>query len=371
MACRTQQLTSAATKAVTELYHGPHITANGKQSLSRPSDQLPPFSFIERIQHTHHTLEENEVTAGSDDKTPYPVSYLLPYLQELLCRPSTIFLKGIFKPIQADRISLPPPRRPIIPNHSGFWIRRLPSDVIPLFTSLKETTFTEPLLQHFLKEDESPQNRKNVPTARTHATKMDYLHLIDRAQYSGILTWSTTCTESKDYSILSPCIQMSLFAVTKDKTSDRLISWPRIQNALFPDTPLVSLPNPGLFDHITCSQPPLSSINMDIQNMFHNISLPRWLSLLFPWQLVKISEVSPYTLDAIKEQLNMKELSLDTMLRPLQATMPMGLSGLFLFPTLSLVAVFENLTLSYAALRSPQVAPQRYRYFKRRTHHFR
>ena len=126
MACTTQQLANAATKAVTELYDGPHITANGEQSHPRPSDQLSPFSFIERIQHTHHTIEEKELAAESDEKTPYPLSYLFPYLQELFCRASTVFPKGIFKSIQADRISLQPLRRPVIPNHSGFWIRRLP-----------------------------------------------------------------------------------------------------------------------------------------------------------------------------------------------------------------------------------------------------
>lgn len=273
----------------------------------------------------------------------------------MFSRPQDVFARGIFKSIVARRISLPLPRPPPNESKSNLWISRLPESVKTSFTVKKISTFIDPLYNNLVYGRNAARMRDSQPRPRTHASPDQYAMFLERAHNSGILSWSLMSEESNDYRLLASTIQMSIFSVTKSEASDRLISWPQVQNALLPDPPQVSLPNPGLFDQIKSSSERLSAVYLDIENMFHNIFLPKWLSLLFPMQPVQASTLSPEVFQSIKHSLKLPNIPDDAMLRPLQATMPMGFKWSVYISHLFVGSCIQQ---SYSIIRSSRITPK-------------
>ena len=139
-----------------------------------------------------------------------------------------------------------------------------------------------------------------------------------------MLTWSLVNEESKEYSQLADAVQLTLFAVSKSATRTRLISWPRVQNDALPDPPYTYVPDPSLFEAIKIDGNDTSAFFLDIANMFHNITVPVWLSRLFPMNQIYARELDDDTLQRMKTHLPQLYQNENQLLRPCQATMPMG-----------------------------------------------
>ena len=126
-----------------------------------------------------------------------------------------------------------------------------------------------------------------LPTPKTYASQQQYAQLIQRAELAGMLRWSKVGEESPEYKKLADAIQLTTFAVSKSKSRARLISWPRIQNNAMPDPPHTPLPEPSLFEAVEVHGSNQSATYLDIANMFHNITLPLWLTKLLPLRKIK------------------------------------------------------------------------------------
>lgn len=116
----------------------------------------------------------------------------------------------------------------------------------------------------------------------------------------------------------------------KDADSDRLISWPRSQNTLFATPPDVDLPHPGVLSrvHIPHARARATlGFELDVSNMFHQLVLPRWLSLLLPVAPVAFGDLAGHAQRVVMLQLGLKKRPpQNTRLRPHLRTMPMGFS---------------------------------------------
>lgn len=139
-----------------------------------------------------------------------------------------------------------------------------------------------------------------------------------------MLSWSVVEHENPQYTRLADSLTMTSFAVVKDQKRDRLISWPRLQNLRMPDPLYTSLPNPGHFRKIEDKgESLLSGFYLDVENMFHNIRLPPHMVPLFLFKLVQYGHLPPSLQLTLKQHLGFKP-SPETLLRPLQRSLPMG-----------------------------------------------
>ena len=136
-----------------------------------------------------------------------------------------------------------------------------------------------------------------------------------------MLHWSLIPEEDSGYTAIASDIEMSLFAVTKSRTRNRLISWPRVQNDAAPPPPYTSLPNPAMFGAIRMRGSAPGAFFLDISNMFHNITLPIWLARLLPMKAVAFSHLHEDTKRRIAERTTLPRNTADLHLRPCQATM--------------------------------------------------
>lgn len=125
-------------------------------------------------------------------------------------------------------------------------------------------------------------------------------------------------------------ITVSSIAVCKDYESDRLISWPRLQNSYFEQPPDVDLPHPGVLSRVhlhSKSVRATQGFEMDVTNMFHQLVLPRWLSMLLPFTKVVFGNLTGAAQLALMRKLEFdKRPRQNSLFRPHLRTMPMGFS---------------------------------------------
>lgn len=133
-----------------------------------------------------------------------------------------------------------------------------------------------------------------------------FARLLARGTRAGMFNWTAVASESTAQRRRMNLIAMSAFAVTKDEDSDRLISWPRFQNALLPPPPTVDLPTPDLFGrlHISPSMK-CAAFAADVSNMFHNILLPPWLSNIFAFPPMAFGNLPGETQHHIMQSLKL------------------------------------------------------------------
>ncbi|PXF48939.1 hypothetical protein BWQ96_01281 [Gracilariopsis chorda] len=120
------------------------------------------------------------------------------------------------------------------------------------------------------------------PKPVIHASHARYAMLFQRADAAGMLTWSLVSEKPQQYRTLADVSQLTLFAVSKSMDGDGLTLWSRIQDDTFPDPPFTSLPETGLLNSVVASKGKLQAFHFNVSNKFHNVSVPRWLSLLLP-----------------------------------------------------------------------------------------
>lgn len=178
--------------------------------------------------------------------------------------------------------------------------------------------------------DDVERLRASLPPPSVSALPGHFPKIVSRAATSGMIVWTESSSETPAERELSDRITISSFAVCKDKDSDRLISWPRIQNCLFARPPDIDLPHPGVLSRVHVPEDRAKAtkgFEMDVANMFHQLVLPRWRSLLLPLATVAFGDLSGIAQRNLIRQLGLRR-------RPKQSdrfgphlrTMPMGFS---------------------------------------------
>ena len=297
-----------------------------------------------------HAHDEHEATDPATLLAEAPSYLVIPELREIFDNPDTAARKGQFRWIKAETIDLPPSRDTPSPTASALWITHLPPPIAQVFNHQFNTFFEQPL-EIYVK---TGTQTRTLPPSKTHATPQQYRHLLKRAESAGMLRWSLVHEEDGEFSKFADAIQLTLFAVSKTQKRTRLISWPRVQNDALPDPPYTYLPDPSLFEAIEVIGHKLSAHFIDIANMFHNITLPTWLTRLFPMKPVPARELDQQTWDRIKIQIPHWDQNRNHLIRPYQATMPMGFKwAVFIAHTF----VSGCLDHAYKLFRSSRLAP--------------
>ena len=154
------------------------------------------------------------------------------------------------------------------------------------------------------------------------AVNNSYPKILHLCHQGSMLEWSRIKDESSKTRKLRDNSTLSSFAVVKDQKRDRLISWRRLQNATGPEPPNPCLSCPESWSRLQVSTNDLKAFHFDIQDMFHQLSMPPRLHLLFPLHPVSLSDLSP-TLQVVllKRWPSLKQ---SEKVRPFQTTIPMG-----------------------------------------------
>ena len=304
------------------LFFGPAVPRKPPLSLDKLSSRAPPFKAAASIRHRIH-LSPLPASASDDPEEfiLHPGSASLS--KELPIAPPNH--RGSFAFLTADRISLPDDRPPPSPFAGLKWIDRLPQDFREALQYQDGNSFLDKLTYTFIDGPEAEYNRAKAPDPKLYAAGKEYVSFLQLAMESGILAWSSLTNEDPREQLLLDTICCTLFAVTKNADNDRLITWPRTQNEFLPEPPKVSLPDPSLYPGLQTPTSNLKACFLDVKDMFHNILLPPHLAKLFPMPVVHFGSLSASLQNAISTTLRMP-LREDDLVRPLQATLPMGFS---------------------------------------------
>jgi len=244
----------------------------------------------------------------------------LPQLDDLLenssVKSSLPLLKGSFTPLDFRRIALPSDPE-CMPET---WIPFLPYNIRKFLSSV-EGGMTN---QIHTRIQDIPLSE--LPRPRVWALEGHYPEIIALSSRAGMISWSSIGSEPPKLRRLRDSLTMSSFGVTKDLSSDRLISWPRVQNELFLPPPIPNFPDPSAFSRIFADQSPDGAgFAMDVANMFHNIRLPVWLVSLFPLTPICYRDMPEYLQNIVRSELQLAcHPNPYALFRPLQRTLPMG-----------------------------------------------
>lgn len=250
----------------------------------------------------------------SDSPLRYSESSLWEQISSLESLETLSQRRGDYKLLDSTRIDLPYS----VSKSSESWIQYMPVPIQSIFRDTSHSKLLVPLLEalhvpHF-----------PYPKSRVHAKAGHYAKVLERADQAGMISWSAVSTENDAYTQVADSITMSSFAVFKDCSRDRMISWPRLQNAFMPDPPYTDLPHPGLFDNIRVDpNSRLASFYFDVANMFHNISLPPSLVKYFPLKSIPFGNL-PGSMQRKLLPCFPCRPKQHELVRPLQKTLPMG-----------------------------------------------
>jgi len=229
--------------------------------------------------------------------------------------PSLPLAKGSFTLLDYRRIALPSAPRCMATT----WIGFLPPD-IRVFLESSEGGITDKLHSKL-----SEVSLSSLPRPRVWAQNEHYPRIIELASKAGMIAWSRVGSESPNLRRLRDALTMSSFGVTKDKDSDRLISWPRVQNEWFLPSPSPCFPDPSAFSRLFADESPTGAgFALDVANMFHNIRLPTWMVSLFPLTTLLYQEMPSGLQRHVLSELGISICPPYTRFRPMQQTLPMG-----------------------------------------------
>ena len=162
--------------------------------------------------------------------------------------------------IRADRIALPQSLN-IIPM-----VKVLPPSMAEIYSLPESPSLLRPQLEVDLLNQSSP-----VPRARILGPRPEYVKLIGRLLREGMINFTD-----------SPRCINGVFAVNKDRDTDRLIIDAQPANRLFVDSPYVSLPNPShLVQLLVPTDSELFIAKTDLSNFYHHLGLPEWMTPYF------------------------------------------------------------------------------------------
>ena len=127
-----------------------------------------------------------------------------------------------------------------------------------------------------------------------------------------------------------------VFAVPKDKDSDRLIIDARPTNALFVDPEPVRLPTPDLLTRLEMSESvPTFTAKVDLDNFYHRLRLPEWMRQYFALPPVRAGDVG----GEVEARFGS-----DALIHPCCTTLPMGFSHSVLLAQLAHEHVLDSCT---------------------------
>lgn len=152
-----------------------------------------------------------------------------------------------------------------------------------------------------------------------------------------MIVWSDVAAETTAQREFSDDITITSFAVCKDEVSDWLISWPRVQNALFAVPPDVDLPHPGVLARLhvrSLKARATQGFELDVSNMFHQIVPPKWLSYLLLLAKVSFGDLAGSAQRATIRQIGLKRRPKQAaLLRRISARCRWSSRGLCTWPT--------------------------------------
>ena len=304
------------------LYYGPAPPPRPPCPSNLLPTTAPPFQASRSIVHRLSTQPSRQGHQSPDLPLEVFHTHDLKQLFPHLPLPSAT-QRGDFSFIFSNRISLPDTPPPPNPSLGLSWIRRMPAHIQAALCPTGPTSFPSILRDTFVTGPDALLNQEQAPKPKLYASKSEYASFLDKAMSSGILSWTCVSNEHKDDRLIQDTITVTLFAVTKNADTDRLISWPRTQNDFLPTPPRTSLPDPSLFASLTAPTSNLSAFFLDIKDMFHNIVLPPHLSSLFPMPPIAFGNLAPNLQQRVAQCLAFTPQS-TTLVRPRQATLPMG-----------------------------------------------
>ena len=257
--------------------------------------------------------------------------------------------RGDFQLLEAGRLDLPA----TVSRNADVWVTRL--------THGTRSNFENPSLTYLLDPvKRALSDKPKFPTARVHAKKKQYPKVLEKADNAKMIEWSIVKDESPQHRSLAANLKMTSFAVAKSETRDRLISWPRVQNDLMPVPPYKELPNPSLYSNLRLTTTSSAGgFYFDVSNIFHNIRLPTAMVKYFPLMPVAFGHLPAQ----LQQRLILKfkrPLSKSDVLRPCQATLPMGFKwAVFIAHTFARSCIEEATLKIYLSdvCRSLQVQP--------------
>lgn len=173
--------------------------------------------------------------------------------------------------IRADRIALPDNLH-IIPL-----VNVLPPEMAHLYSLPSSPSLLRDPIEIALLNVNSP-----VARPRILGPRHEYVKLIDRLRREGMIDFTD-----------SPRAVNGVFAVRKDRDTDRLIIDAQPANRLFVDSPYVNLPNPSHLVQLLVPEGSTLFIGkLDLSNFYHHLGLPRWMTLYFALPPLTESELS-------------------------------------------------------------------------------
>ena len=198
--------------------------------------------------------------------------------------------RGDWVPLNPTRLALPP---------EGFGGQ---SDLLKLLPEPWRSDYATPD-KYVNPTPPSAEDLAKVPILRGY-TKGAYPEIIKAMLKAGLLTLETN----------PPLVINGIFGVVKDKDKDRLIFDGRRANLFLLDPPHVDLPNPSLLTSISLAPGHHIFVSKsDVSNMYHRLSVPRWLSLYLGIPSLKGRDLFP-------------DGSWPGMVYPVMRTLPMGLA---------------------------------------------
>ena len=132
--------------------------------------------------------------------------------------------------------------------------------------------------------------------------------------------WTSTVCRLRDADMVEftvdPKVVCGVFAVTKDASSDRFIIDARPANCVFTEPEPVQLPTPDLLARLVADPSrPLYVAKVDLDNFYHRLRLPAWMSPYFALPPVRAGDVGLGD-----------RFGANTMVHPCCKTLPMGWS---------------------------------------------
>lgn len=237
-------------------------------------------------------------------------------VEDCATKPETCFVRGLFKDaFDPDRLALPPPKQSSYQHED--WTRYLSTEIKAAITTKIEENFTTPII-------EGIESAKALPEPRCYCKPGKYARMLERMNHPGLLAWRLDEQRESKLSKYTSFLQITSFSITKSEAQDRLISWTRIANLFSKPPPPPDLPDPSLFEYLTCGQVRLGGIYLDVANMFHNLVVPKPMTDLFPLPPERFADLNSETQKTVLEQVGVVQLHPATLLRPAQATIPMG-----------------------------------------------
>ncbi len=152
-----------------------------------------------------------------------------------------------------------------------------------------------------------PPDRTPAPRTRLFGSSSEWVKLVRRLYTLGMVDFTT-----------SPAVVCGVFAVPKDKDSDRLIIDARPANTVFAKPDPVKLPTPDLLARLsTDGSRPFFVAKVDLDNFYHRLRLPVWMRSYFGLPPVRAGDVC----DAVASRFGA-----DSTVYPCCVTLPMGWS---------------------------------------------